>query len=243
MPEIARTFDKANSIIALRQKAAFEDAYDRIRHLAEAVPDGGGYRNQILRQACADLLAESAGGIRFSLKDHVLEEVRRHDDAELPRYLFYRYRYDMFPALKQLDDFPPCLQIEATSICNYRCVFCYQTDAEFTRPVNGHLGMMSLDLFKQVIDQAEGACEAITLASRGEPLMCPTIDQMVAYAAGKFLALKVNTNAWYLDARKIHALLEADVNTVVFSADAAAEPLYSQLRVNGVRSPSSTTTP
>ncbi len=95
------------------------------------------------------------------------------------------------------------------------------------------MGMMSLDLFKQVVDQAEGSCEAITLASRGEPLLCPDIEDMLAYLQGKFLAMKINTNASVLNERRVHTILEAGFNTVVFSADAAVEPLYSQLRVNG----------
>jgi radical SAM protein with 4Fe4S-binding SPASM domain len=163
----------------------------------------------------------------------VVEDIKQLSDTQLSRYLFYRYRYDVFPQTKQLDDFPPCLQIEPTSICNYRCVFCYQTDSEFTLPRNGHMGMMDLDLFKRIVDQAEGACEAVTLASRGEPFLCRDIKKMLAYMQGKFLALKINTNAWYLDEQKAHTILQSGVNTLVFSADAASEPLYSQLRVNG----------
>ena len=56
---------------------------------------------------------------------------------------------------------------------------------------------------------------------------------MLKYASGKFLALKLNTNAWFLDEAKCHAILQADMNTVVFSADAASEPTYSQFRVGG----------
>ena len=95
------------------------------------------------------------------------------------------------------------------------------------------MGMMSLNLFKKLIDQAEGDCEAVTLASRGEPLICSDIEEMLAYTTGKFLALKLNTNAWFLDESKCHAILQSGVNTLVFSADAASEPAYSKLRVNG----------
>ena len=95
------------------------------------------------------------------------------------------------------------------------------------------MGMMSLELFKRLIDQAEGNCEAVTLASRGEPLICPDIEEMLVYTAGKFLALKLNTNAWFLDESKCHSILQSGVNTLVFSADAASEPAYSKLRVNG----------
>jgi MoaA/NifB/PqqE/SkfB family radical SAM enzyme len=93
------------------------------------------------------------------------------------------------------------------------------------------MGSMSLDLFREVIDEAEGKCEAVTLASRGEPLMCRDIDKMLDYMKGKFLASKINTNAWFLDENKAHALLAANLGTIVFSVDAAEEPLYSQMRV------------
>ena len=169
----------------------------------------------------------------FTLHSFNIAEIEKLTEEELPRFLLYRYRYETFPERLQLDDFPPCLQIEPASICNYRCLFCYQVDEEFTMKSNGMMGMMSFDLFKEVIDQAEGRCEAVTLASRGEPLVCPDIGAMLRYAGGKFLALKLNTNAWFLDEKLCHAILEAGVNTVVFSADAASEPAYSKLRVNG----------
>jgi radical SAM protein with 4Fe4S-binding SPASM domain len=88
-------------------------------------------------------------------------------------------------------------------------------------------------LFQKVVDEAEGKCEAITLASRGEPLVCKDIVKMLGYVRGKFLGLKINTNASLLDEEKTHAILQSGANTLVFSADAAEEPLYSQLRVNG----------
>lgn len=233
-----KLYDKANSFIEIRHKDSDDQAIlNRIRALkalleSEARSD---YQATIIQRACDDLLSGAADGSssRFWLRDHVREEIKRIREGELPRYLFYRYRYDIFPQTRQIDGFPPCVQIEPTSICNYRCVFCYQTDKALTTPKNGHMRTMSLDLFKRVIDQAQGACEAVTLASRGEPLLCKGIEEMLAYASGKFLAFKINTNAWFLDERKAHAILQAGVNTLVFSADAAEEPLYSQLRVNG----------
>jgi len=56
---------------------------------------------------------------------------------------------------------------------------------------------------------------------------------MLEYTRGKFLNLKINTNASLLDEARCHAILAGGVKTVVFSADAAEEPLYSKLRVNG----------
>jgi radical SAM protein with 4Fe4S-binding SPASM domain len=147
--------------------------------------------------------------------------------------MYYRYRYEVYPQRRLLDDFPPCLQIEPSAHCNYRCVFCYQTDPAFSGKGSSHMRFMSLDLFKRVVDQAEGQVEAVTLASRGEPFMCPSIKEMLGYIGGKFLALKMNTNASLLDEAKCHAILQADVKLLVFSADAASEPAYGQLRVRG----------
>ena len=238
MPSPSNTYNKQNSFLDIRHHKTLEDIVPRIRNLKERLhtlplPD---YKKSIVNSACSELLDPDSIDKKltpFKLHSYNLDEINQLEDEDLPRYLFYRFRYETFPQRLQLDDFPPCLQIEPASICNYRCLFCYQIDEEFTRKSNGMMGMMSLDLFKQIIDQAEGRCEAITLASRGEPLICPDFESMIRYAGGKFLALKLNTNAWFLDEKTCHAILDAEVSTVVFSADAATEPTYSQLRVNG----------
>ncbi|MEK9627550.1 MAG: radical SAM protein [Nitrospinota bacterium] len=232
------TYKKQNSFVDISHQKCFDDIAPRIRDLKDQLDSLSisNYEKKIIRSACSELLNEAdleENFAPFQLFSHNLDEINQLEEGDLPRYLFYRYRYETFPERLRLDDFPPCLQIEPASICNYRCLFCYQIDEEFTRKSNGMMGMMSLDLFKKLIDQAEGKCEAITLASRGEPLICPDIEAMIRYAGGKFLALKINTNAWFLDEKLCHAILESGVNTLVFSADAASEPNYSKLRVNG----------
>ena len=92
---------------------------------------------------------------------------------------------------------------------------------------------MNLDTFKKIIDELEGNVESITLASRGEPTVHPDFNNMLDYMKGKFLAVKVNTNASLLNDEKIHAILSSEVQTIVFSIDAADKNLYEKLRVNG----------
>ena len=192
-------------------------------------------KQNVVRKALDDLSnpAGSSGLSKFQITRHVAAEINLLDDSELPRYLFHRYRYEIYPAKKTLDDYPPYLQIEPSSICNYRCVFCFETDPSFNSLKSGFMGKMSLELFHTVVDQAVGNIEFISLASRGEPLACKDIDKMLAYTPGKFLNLKMNTNASLMDEAKCHSILSSGIRTLVFSADAAEEPLYSQLRVNG----------
>ncbi|MCX5796534.1 MAG: radical SAM/SPASM domain-containing protein [Elusimicrobia bacterium] len=238
MVESARAYAKHNSFVDIRQKAPAKDPRPRLtRLLAGSGSWGlGPAKARLVRAAIGELLRAARppdGSAPFTLHANVREELARLTDAELPRYLYYRYRYEVYPDRKLLDDYPPCVQIEPTSVCNFRCVFCYQTDQEFTRKANGHMGMMTLDTFKRVVDQIQGEVEAVSLASRGEPLLCRDLDQMLAYASGKFLALKLNTNASLLTESMCHAILQAGVATLVFSADAAAEPQYSRLRAGG----------
>ncbi len=169
----------------------------------------------------------------YVLSGHELVEFENIHDWELFRYIVYRYKYNKYPELKIHDDYPPCLQIEPASVCNFKCVFCYQADRSFSASDKGYMGMMDLDLFKNVIDEVEGNIESITLASRGEPTLNRSLDKMLEYCNDKFLGMKINTNASLLTDKMIHTILSNDVQTVAFSIDAADKELYEKLRVNG----------
>ncbi len=189
----------------------------------------------ILNKVKSDLLNENniSDNEIFDLKDNVIDELSTFEEKDILKYIIHRYRYEIFPIKKIIDDYPPYLQIEPTSICNYRCVFCFMTDKSLTDRKNGHMGQMSLNLFKKIVDAAEGNIEFISLASRGEPMACKDISKMLEYTVGKFLNLKINTNASLLNEEKIHAILSGGVKTLVISADAADIEAYKRLRVNG----------
>jgi len=169
----------------------------------------------------------------FILTNHELNEIEKINYQKIIKYLVYRYKYNVYPKKKIIDDFPPCVQIEPTSICNFRCVMCYQADKSFSSKSNGFMGHMKLDIFKKIIDQLEGNVEAITLASRGEPTLNPNIEEMINYCSNKFLAFKINTNASMLNEKLIHTLLASNLQTIVFSIDSKDKESYEKIRVNG----------
>ena len=191
-------------------------------------------KKKIFNKIFSDLFeTTNKGRIKFSLSPNVIKEIQTLNRDQVINYLIHRYRYEIFPQLKKKDDHPPYLQIEPTSICNYRCIFCYQTDNAFNKRSTGFMGHMNFNTFKLIVDQAEGNIEFISLASRGEPLLCPDIKKMLSYTQGKFLNLKINTNASLLDEEMSYAILESGVKTLVFSADAADSKSYAKFRVNG----------
>jgi len=227
-------YNKANSIELNGADENKSFVASKLRELYEKIEVEGG--DEIVVKALKDLFDEGKKKSDFEvffLRDHVVEEMLRLDFSEYKRYLKYRYAYEMYPQQHYVSEYPPLVQIEPTSICNYRCVFCYQVDQRLSDKRNGHMGSMSIDTFKEVIDQIEGYVEGVTLASRGEPTINKQLPKMLSYMSGKFLAGKLNTNAYFLDEKIMHAILESDLQTLVFSADAASEPLYSKLRVNG----------
>ena len=234
-----QVYKKYNSFVGLRLKKKY-DKNDFLNNLKLILDDEKNLVNldhyylKVLDYIKKDLFySGTEGRPKFDLSPNVVKEIQSINLSQIPKYLVHRYRYEIHPQIRISDDFPPYLQIEPTSICNYRCVFCYQTDNKFNKRSDGYMGHMKLETFKLTIDQAKGNIEFISLASRGEPLLCPDFKEMLSYTRDKFYNLKINTNASLLDEKMSHAILESGVKTLVFSADAADNALYSKLRVNG----------
>ena len=151
----------------------------------------------------------------------------------MARYIIYRYKYKTFPLQKIIEDYPPCVQIEPASICNFRCVMCYQTDESFSSKKDGYMGFMNFELFKKIIDEIEGKVEAITFASRGEPTLNKDLIKFLNYCKNKFVAIKINSNLSNLTEELAEAIFKNNVQTLVISADAPDKENYEKIRVKG----------
>lgn len=186
------------------------------------------YYSEILNFVLFDLKNEKDPVFKINI--FIADDISKINDKDIPEYFFHRYRYDVFPDNCQMDNYPPCIQIELSSICNYRCVFCYQKYLNKYKDING---VMDLKTYKNIIDKIEGKVQFVSLASRGEPFLCKNINEMLKYSKGKFLSLKINTNASVLKEDNIHAILRGGVATIVFSVDAVDKERYESMRING----------
>jgi len=175
---------------------------------------------------------ESLKKDEFVLTKHEINEFLSLENKNIIRYIVYRYKYNIYPRLKLLEEYPPNIQIEPTSICNLRCIMCYQSDKSFSSKSFGFMGYMKLDLLKKIIDEIEGKIEGVTFASRGEPTLHSQLDEFLKYCEGKFLGLKLNTNATLLDEKKINLLLSSDLQSLVLSIDEKNKENYEKIRVN-----------
>lgn len=174
-----------------------------------------------------------ASAQKFCITDLIAEEMARLPDNQIINFLYHRYRYDVFPVERRLGEYPPCVQIEPSSICNYRCRFCFQANEEFSGHKSPHMGVMSIESFKRAVDFIQGKVEIVSFASRGEPTICKDFSEMMEYSSDKFISLKINTNASLLSEKIVHSLLSGNPKTIVFSIDAGNKLAYEDLRVNG----------
>jgi MoaA/NifB/PqqE/SkfB family radical SAM enzyme len=172
------------------------------------------------------------GELPFNWTPQEANYLRTQGKERWLEYLIYRFKFVCYPAEGTVSDFPVYLLIEPISVCNLRCVMCYQIDPSFTR--KPFMGMMDLDLFRNIIDQAaDGGTGGITLASRGEPTLHPQLPEMLDYMRGKFFEVKLTTNATRLSEELCHRILESEINQLVFSVDAHTKDVYEQIRVRG----------
>lgn len=124
---------------------------------------------------------------------------------------------------------PVRLWIESSSGCNLKCVMCPNK----TMPVRDK-GMMKMDLFRKIIDEARGFVHDIYLHHRGEPLLNPAIFEMIAYARAAGIRTRFHTNGTLLDAEKARRLLEAGPDLVSFSVDGFDKAAYEAVRNGAV---------
>jgi MoaA/NifB/PqqE/SkfB family radical SAM enzyme len=147
-------------------------------------------------------------------------------------YLLYRYRFNMYPRQHRAPAMPIILAIEPTSVCNIKCVMCFQMDDELSGR-RAMRGFMSRVLYEQIIKEAAAkGVGGVVLASRGEPLLHREIVDFVRIAKSSgIIDVKLNTNATRLDERAARGLLEAGLDTLVFSVDSAVKEQFEKIRV------------
>ena len=146
MEQSNSVYKKQNSFVDIRYSKSLGDVLPRIIKLRKNLNKMNLLPRQKknLKSALDEIFEEAElenNASSFTLHSFNIAEIEKLTGEELPRFLLYCYRYETFPQRLKLDDFPPCLQIEPASICNYRCLFCYQIDEEFTRKRNGMMGI------------------------------------------------------------------------------------------------------
>jgi len=125
---------------------------------------------------------------------------------------------------------PFIIQVEPSSLCNLRCVFCPITDNK----ENVKKEMMKLQTFLKMVDQCKGFPEPIKFLrfiGVGEPLLNKDLPEMIAYAkqSGVFDKIEITSNGTLLKPDLSDKLLSSGLDILRVSLQAIDEATFSAL--------------
>jgi len=122
---------------------------------------------------------------------------------------------------------PVVLQIEVTNRCTMKCPMCPRT--HMTRPIAD----MKFDIFRKIIDENSATAEFAILHLMGEPLLHPSLPEMIRYCRKAGIRTVISTNASVLKEDLDHRLLESGLDIIIFSLDGFDPKTYAGLRKGG----------
>lgn len=146
-----------------------------------------------------------------------------------PRYREYRQAWLENPSKFFLAGFPLHLDVEASSRCNLRCVFCDRRPALEGQPQ----GDMDFTLWRTIIEEASrNGLYALKFSYRGEPLLNPKLPDMVAMAKQLgILDVYFNTNGMLLNQEVSRALIDSGLDRISISVEGTDPVMYEQGRL------------
>jgi MoaA/NifB/PqqE/SkfB family radical SAM enzyme len=138
-----------------------------------------------------------------------------------PRRYFERIGEKRTPIAQ---DDPVCLYLETTNRCNLLCTTCPRTYEEL-EPASD----MSWELFTSIVDQFP-KIERVVLHGVGEPMMVAELPKMVKYLKDRGVYVLFNTNGTLMREKKSRELIEAGLDEMRISLDAAEPKAFEAVR-------------
>jgi molybdenum cofactor biosynthesis enzyme MoaA len=120
------------------------------------------------------------------------------------------------------------LQIETSSICNFRCESCPLSLPDYDRPQK-HLCRVE---FEKVLD-AFPEVEKVELQGLGEVFLNPDLKELVAAATARGVEVHTYSNASRVTPEAAFAVVEAGLSLINFSMDGADDETFRTLRRGG----------
>jgi MoaA/NifB/PqqE/SkfB family radical SAM enzyme len=123
-------------------------------------------------------------------------------------------------------EFPACMDIELTNICNLHCLFCPTGTGVSIRDK----GFMSEETFEKIIENLQGNKVGLRFSRWGEPTLHKDIVKFFKIAKKEGHIVHLNTNGQILNEHLINELLAAGLDSIKFSFQGVDERTYQQMR-------------
>jgi MoaA/NifB/PqqE/SkfB family radical SAM enzyme len=132
-----------------------------------------------------------------------------------------------------LGSVPVHIKVDIIPACQMRCPVCLHS--AITHAERRHLPrMMSIDVFKKLVDDAAGRTMVMSLYNLGEPLLHPNLAQMARYANDKGINTYITSNfSVPLNEARISELISSGLTVLVIAVDGITRETYGLHRVGG----------
>lgn len=130
---------------------------------------------------------------------------------------------------------PIRLFIEPTIHCN---ISCYNSHCNRESGIirTREQGVMTLELFTRIVDQASDTLQRLELFNYGEPFLNKKLPEMITYVRDKYPSVftftSTNGLVWNND-KQIEEVIKSGLHELVFSVDGPTSEIYQQYRIGG----------
>ncbi|MFO7613511.1 MAG: radical SAM/SPASM domain-containing protein [Bacteroidales bacterium] len=143
--------------------------------------------------------------------------------------IFQSYYFSRFTGrVKHLGN-PFSVSIEPTTSCNLRCPECPSGLRQFSR----NTGKISLELYRDIVDQLHKDLVYLILYFQGEPYLHPLFFRMTEYARERKVYTMTSTNAHFLTDNLARKTVESGSDRIIISLDGLDQETYEHYRVGG----------
>lgn len=126
--------------------------------------------------------------------------------------------------------YPVVAQVEPANRCNLNCSLCLTTSVNQSRPG----ALLSLEHFKQFIDEVGDYLLVLILWNWGEPFLNRDIFKMIEYATAKNIVVHSSTNGNLVFTEEMAAqLVDSRLTSLIVAVDGATQETYQKYRQGG----------
>lgn len=122
---------------------------------------------------------------------------------------------------------PWSAKIEPTNVCNLQCTYCPREDTPYG------LGMMTLQQFRELIDQIKEHTLIVALHLWGEPLLHKELPQMIRYAEQSGVGTYISSNFNRLTEQQAREIIASKLDLLTVCVDGAEQNTYEVFRKGG----------
>jgi radical SAM protein with 4Fe4S-binding SPASM domain len=137
---------------------------------------------------------------------------------------------------KPLEDLVPLktpisAHVDISSLCNYRCSFCFQADTQGMKDVGLKRGFMEFSMFKKIVDDFKDfpdKIKKIKIGNHGEPTLHSEVVKMVDYARKSDSAdiIEMFTNGSKLTPELNEGLVKSGLQRINISLEGLSDERY-----------------